>query len=431
MNHRVARSFVAVVLLVLLSLILYGCKSKIPKQAKQPKGVVISPVVFKSNGHDVLSLNPIPRERPELALLKVREESLDTVTILKMFGFNPKEIERHDAPQLGGSQFILRGQGNGQKYTESITIRPHNDILYQRDGKFYDGDPGLTEDEARQMAQKFIQSHGGMPADAVLDSITPSFYGFIKNPESGKKVVHQYQLVYVSGKNKDGYYVDGANRITIVIDSKDVIRYERFWRHPMELTGKPQRVMAAQDALSSAIDAILNNHVTALYLPPKSFVTPAASPAISAFFGSGGLSEAEGYADGLPAGEINLYKMELVYFSPTPRVSTDTLHPVWKVNQATTNSVAFIDAYTGKFINVGTEKREYLDEARKNAVRQAAKLSWVKAAVLRANQTIEESLVRIPYPLQNIADYTLAGEKVWPSFPRSLPVYIRDNSKKS
>lgn len=372
-------------------------------------------------------LSQIPKERPELKLLKVREEMLDTDTVLKMFRFDPKRIEQHNAPALGGYQFIMHRLGDGQKYTESITIRPHSDVMYQRDTKVYDRDSGFTEDKARRLAKRYIESHGGMPADAVLDSIVPSFYGMIKNPEGDKTVVHQYQLDYVSGKNESGYHIDGANHISIVLDSEDVIKYERFWRHPVGLVSKAQRVISAKDAVATAIDASLKHPVTTYRLPPRSFITPGRS---SGFASYGGLLEASGYVAGPWAeGITNLYKMELVYFSPTPRVNTDMLRPAWKVSFASNNTVVFVDVYTGKAVNVGVEKRESEDKARVSAVKRSAKLLEEKAAELRKNLISKETNPRSP-SRPNV-HYFWAGEKVLPNFPSSLPIYIRDHVKMS
>lgn len=349
---------------------------------------------FKVGDVSVMSAYPLPKERPSLRLLEAREEQIEIELLLESYGFFKKKLSKRHAPELGGYQYIARSVVNGKEYAETLTIRPNFDIEYQRSPEVLPPEgPALNKEQTLDLAEKFIESHGGMPKDAVLKVFVPASAAAVVGPGGKQATVGSYNLVYGSREFKGRYKIAGVNHIEVLVDGAGVASYKRFWRHPVKLTGKARQVVPAKDALKGGFDFIKTSY------RPKS-----GQPVKMAY-------------------ETTLYKMELVYLSPEPGKRVRKLRPAWEIRFLGTNHVLFVDAFSGKGLELGGEEGYGRDKEREIAANRVAELQEKlrkQAEKDRKEGRAQEQAVRVEYNW-------VGGKK--PTFPERLPLYVRDESR--
>ncbi|MBE0447362.1 MAG: hypothetical protein IBX64_04565 [Actinobacteria bacterium] len=389
MKSRILSAFPILALVVLLLISLVGCQAQSSKQAKATVSAQ-EPVHFKAGDLEVVVAHPLPSKLPAMRLLEVREESINTDTVLTMFNFDKKVLRERNAPEIGGYQYIMDGPHNGQQYTESVTIKPNNHIVYQRDhrAKYNKRDPHLSEERAKEMVEDFIKAHGGLPEDAVLASISPSASDRVKHDSGVEEIIHQYTATYVS-RTQDSYPIGGANRIWVLVDDEGVFMYDRFWRQPCGMVGKPLKLIDPKTAVIGALKLIVK------------------SPSY--------------YSDGLfSSGVVDLYKVELTYFSPEPWKHVKHLRPTYKISFLNSNNVVYADAITGNGINVGLNGPAINQD--RNRILAAKHVEEFKEKYKIAS--------KIPEQPPTSTHYTWAGGKI-PTLPKEMPIHIREKESLS
>lgn len=172
----------------------------------------------------------IPAEGIPQAFLEVAYQKVDEKKAVENFlgkDANPKieELQEGKSYSLGSKQLIIMENG-----IISFFNKEEAEVL--RD---------LNRDEAVEEARAFVEDHGGLPEDAVLNSVTydPKSRGFLIG------YVRKYDDFFMANS-----YID------VVVTPAGVRSYYQLWLHPVGYTGKRRSVISPLTAILRVISEV-------------------------------------------------------------------------------------------------------------------------------------------------------------------------------
>lgn len=169
----------------------------------------------------------IPSEGRGQAFLEVAYQGVDEQKAVENF------FGKGAHPQVEGIE-------DGKRYTlgSRQLVIMENGILSFTDEEGESPLRSLTAEEAEEEARTFIEAHGGLPADAVLNSITydPGSQGFL--------------ISYV--RDYDGFIIANSY-IDVVVTPSGVKSYHQLWLKPLGYAGKRRSVISPLTAILRVI----------------------------------------------------------------------------------------------------------------------------------------------------------------------------------
>lgn len=180
----------------------------------------------------IVLLGPLPSPPPPMRRLLLRVASPDADDVARGFFGNRRELQES---AWAGADTRVAGR-TFRLGLERLTVLYDGLVLYER-RDVAGGSVGQTMDAAaaRTEAERFLRTHGGIPADADLDLVSPLGGG---RPA--------FQVVYLQ-KYRNWRLFDAYIALEVVPGG--VRAMQRVWLEPRGLAGPRQPVITAERAL--------------------------------------------------------------------------------------------------------------------------------------------------------------------------------------
>lgn len=285
--------------------------------------------VIEAGGHRVALGLSVDGELPLVAEIPVRSEHWSQAALEKAFGAPVSAVELPSGWEGRDRPFMVGGSIPGEIQVDLSTGAAPGFFFSSVRDPYSDAGRStrsITASEAVEMAEDFVESHGGLPEDAFVYEVrgveeVSLDLGASDDEELRSTEATRALGFYVVYKHAvEGILIDspgGGDNIRVRVDGDGVIFYNRNWREPLSpqaaMHGKP---LSAREALERALDDSAHDDLVKADLGP----------------------------------ELLLQDARLVYVSGFRTERVRTLRPAWRFDFGRGQPVVYADARTGRVL---------------------------------------------------------------------------------
>ncbi|MDI6817291.1 MAG: hypothetical protein QME41_08910 [Actinomycetota bacterium] len=200
---------------------------------------------FTAGGGKAQPKTEILLRTPDLSLSGVRSDKLSNAQpTQEMWDITGEETGTLARENNGGIMFSNPKEYRSYGILPKGIMEPDVKMIFARDM--------ITEKDAVEGTEAYVESHGGIPEDARRKA-TPGTSN-IRIVKNGKMVDPVGKTLWYS-ITYDHRFRDipiESDKIEIVIDALGVARYSRAW-HTIHSSGKPQTIVSPEEAVAAAV----------------------------------------------------------------------------------------------------------------------------------------------------------------------------------